>query len=478
MRRFLVLAGLFSALAADGSVQAQRTVDRLGYSTAPQVNIWFATGSQAWYGQGMQVEFRTDDDAYVVIGRVDSEGRLSILYPYSRSQRAWVRGNMTTTVRNPRLHSNASFYVSDRLRGYVFAIASYTPVDLSTFDTRDFQRIGGFSQFTQVNRAVARDPDEYVSRVAAELFWGTDAEYDYDVAYYSPNIGSMTYMASALSFCDMNAFRRLSLRYPWYTYDDYVMSPYDQVCRDYYLGLQCYSAFALIVPGFCRYTPYRETIIATLPQYPSPPDTARANEGIIRSGLWRPDTVSGAPEDRPNAEPDRAQRFTADIGRNGKGASSDFEGIYSIPPRAKEKLAADGGVEVIRGNKRSIERGRDVREARRADGSPSTVNKGGKEVRVADADPVRLAPPRREAPRSYEPIIGASKAPKRSSGVYAGGSPYSGSGTSSGASRPSGNSADKGMNAPRPASSGSGGSGGNIGSAANTSGKTKEKPPQ
>lgn len=473
MRRFLVMAGLFTALAANGGAQAQRTVDRLGYSTAPHVNVWFVSGGLASFGQGMQVEFRTDDDAYVVVGRVDSDGRLSILYPYSRSQRAWVRGNMTTAVRDPRLHSGASFYVSDRLRGYVFAIASYTPVDLSVFESRDFQRIGGFSEFTRVNRAVSREPDEYVSRVAAELFWGTDAEYDYDVAYYASNIGPMTYLSSAMSFCDMNAFRRLSLRYPWYSYDDYVMSPYDQVCRDVYLGLQCYSAFAMLVPGFCRYTPYRETIIATLPQYPQPADTAQANEGIIKSGLWRPDTVSGAPESLHGGDQERAQRIASS---DGKVAGSDFEGIYSIPARAKQKLTADGGVEVIRGNTRRIEGARDLGDARRADGSPSTLSKGGKDVRVPSSDAPRAAPSRAE-PRSYEPIV-ASKAPKRSSRVFAGSSSNSGGGSSAGSSRTGGGSADKGMSAPRPASSSGGGGGGNIGQAANTSGKAKEKPPQ
>lgn len=478
MRRVLLIAGLLTASVADGGIQAQRTVDRLGYSIAPQVRVWFMDGSLAQLGYPMTVQFRTDDDAYVVVGRVDSDGRLSILYPYNRSQRAFARGNVTTTVRDPRLHSDASFYVTDRLRGYVFAIASYVPMDLSAFESRDFQRIGGYSQFTQVNRTVAREPDEYVSRVAAELFWGTDADYDYDVAYYAPVAGATMYMASALSVCGQSYFRRLSYRYSWYSYDDYLMSPYYWACRDLMLGLQCMSIYSFFVPGYCGYYPYRERMIAELPVTPAPRDSVKPNEGIIRSGLWRPDTVSGVPDRR---DVDEAERISAAISRlGGKDKPSEFEGIRSIPARAKQKLTREtvAGVEIIRGGKSGTSNAGGVREARRADGSPAVLSKEPKPARGAEGAPTRVAAPMRTAPVTYEPIS-ALKSPKRYTGgsSYGGASPYpsSRSGATS-SSSPKSSAGNASSPSARPASSSP--SSGNIGQAANTSGKSKEKPPK
>jgi hypothetical protein len=79
-----------------------------------------------------------------------------------------------------------AFVATDRMGGYVFAVASYAPLDFSSFENRDYDRIGGYSRFTMANRSIARRPDVFVDRFAARVLWDVDTPYDYDVDYYFP----------------------------------------------------------------------------------------------------------------------------------------------------------------------------------------------------------------------------------------------------------------------------------------------------
>ena len=54
---------------------------------APSVSVWIEGGRALGFGDAVRVRFRVEDDAYAVVGRVDSEGRLTILYPRSRTSR-------------------------------------------------------------------------------------------------------------------------------------------------------------------------------------------------------------------------------------------------------------------------------------------------------------------------------------------------------------------------------------------------------
>ena len=73
---------------------------------------------------------------------------------------------MVHQVRNPRL-GDVSFFATDHIGGYVFALASYAPLDFTSFENRDYERFAGYSAFTQVNRNIASRPDVFIDRFAA-----------------------------------------------------------------------------------------------------------------------------------------------------------------------------------------------------------------------------------------------------------------------------------------------------------------------
>src|SRR5262245_33614186 len=139
MRKSLMLSGALSLVAAVLPAQTVRWNDRPPSTTwqddAPRVRVFIEGQRSVSYGAPMRVRFEVSDNAYVTVVRVDDQGRMTILFPYSRNQRAAVRGGMTHYVRNPRLGNNVAFLANDRMGGgYIFALASYAPLDFSRFE--------------------------------------------------------------------------------------------------------------------------------------------------------------------------------------------------------------------------------------------------------------------------------------------------------------------------------------------------------
>ena len=352
MFKALVLSGAV-ALAASSTLSAQsqsvRWNDRPASSwddEAPIVRVAIEGTRGVGYGQPVRVRFEVSDNAYVTVVRVDDEGRTTILFPNSRTQRSAVRGKQIYYARNPRMGGDYSFISTDRMGGgYVFAIASYAPLDFTSFENRDFDRGGGYSQFTVANRNSARRPDVLIDRFAARVLWSVDTPYDYDVDYYagfgdpalnayalcglgaygsyygygSRPIGSRTFLAQ------LSSFERAS--YPYYS-----------MCSNWYNRLQCYSWLAYSMYSGCLSNGF---LIARVPSVPPtngpvggiPVDSNAPNENVIRGGLFTPTPVP-VPADPDNtlARESGGSRF--DQVKEG----GDLEGIMSIPARATRKM--------------------------------------------------------------------------------------------------------------------------------------------
>ena len=194
---------------------------------APRVRIAIQGDRSVAFGAPVLVQFEVSDDAYVSVVRVDGNGRMTVLYPGTRQARAAVKGGQIHYARNSKLGFQASFVATERtFGGYVFAIASFAPLDLSGFESRDFERFGAYSRFTQVNRTYAGRPDEYIERFAAQVLWDADTPYDFDVDYYFP-WGQMT-PVNAYALC--GAISRYgygpvyTLAYDWDAWDMYGSS--------------------------------------------------------------------------------------------------------------------------------------------------------------------------------------------------------------------------------------------------------------
>ena len=267
MSRTLLLPGAFALLVTSVLPAQDTQYYRPNADEAPRVRLLIDGQRSLSLGSPVRLRFEVSDNAFVTVVRVDGNGRMQILFPHSRNQRAAVRGGQVNYIRNPRIGGEAAFIANDRMGGYVFALASYAPLDFSSFENRDYDRIGAYSRFTVANRSIARQPDVFIDRFAARVLWDVDTPYDYDVDYYFQNDYGQrnTYaLCSAMlrygSFAYYGAMN--SLMWDWDSWGYDYSYPSRSMCRDYYNGLHCFSPIAYsygfsgcstsIVSGFHR----------------------------------------------------------------------------------------------------------------------------------------------------------------------------------------------------------------------------------
>jgi hypothetical protein len=150
----------------------QRTIER-----QPSVRLWFRADNLFRRGDAADVYYRTDDDAYVIIVRVDTDGRLNIMYPTHPDEYQLARGGQTYHVPG---YTRGSFHVSDDPgMGYVFAVASWEPFDL---DRIAYGRSGAYRYAGQ---RIHGDPFTAVQDLADDLLNDRYGYYAMDhVAYY------------------------------------------------------------------------------------------------------------------------------------------------------------------------------------------------------------------------------------------------------------------------------------------------------
>lgn len=342
MRRLMSLLAavvLLAPLTAGAQVVRVQRPSDAWLREAPRVRVWLEQPILA-VGHPALVNLELSDDAYVVVGRVERTGRLTILYPQGPTRRSHLAGGMRHRILG-RYQSQAAFFPTEWGSGYIFAIASYSPLDVTMFEPRDFRPGWTESRFTLASRSLAPDPDEYVTAFAAALLWDADVPYDYDVEFY--NAGAFSPYVSSLALC--NPELRLFLRDAGFAADQLSSGGslgMWGMCRNYYLQLQCLGLSAL------RYSPYGAACLQygpsrrsytygrtyTQPPSGSPQDTAGGpNEDVIRNGLWRPDTASR------NADP--ATYSGMHLARNTKGTAETWDRFYAIPDLAKRKLKGE-----------------------------------------------------------------------------------------------------------------------------------------
>lgn len=142
-------------------------------SDAPRVRVWLEDDRTFHRGDRARVAFRTEDDAYVTVVRIDTDGRMRIIYPERPHYDQRVRGGRTYWVDGA---GSGSFTIRDGAgMGYVFAIASW--------DRFDFERAYD-SRFHEVGYRVRGDPYEAVSGLAEEMLPYRDALYSTHAAEY------------------------------------------------------------------------------------------------------------------------------------------------------------------------------------------------------------------------------------------------------------------------------------------------------
>src|SRR5262245_9250928 len=116
------------ALLAVASVNpaTAQTADRAQGPQGPSVEIWTDNDDVYHQGDRVRVRFRASDDGYITVFRIDTDGRVRVLYPTEPWQDNYARGDKEYEVRN--YGNKYAFTVDDYPgEGYVFAVISRDP---------------------------------------------------------------------------------------------------------------------------------------------------------------------------------------------------------------------------------------------------------------------------------------------------------------------------------------------------------------
>ena len=142
----------------------------------PRVSVWLSQEDPYQQGDQARVYFKSDRDAYVTVIRIDTDGRMRVLFPIDPWEDNWARGGRTFEVLGR--DRDEAFRVDDYPGvGYVFAIASsdqFSYDDIVRGDHWDYRAVS--------DGRVRGDPYVAVSDLADQI--AREGDYDYDVASY------------------------------------------------------------------------------------------------------------------------------------------------------------------------------------------------------------------------------------------------------------------------------------------------------
>jgi hypothetical protein len=259
---------------------------RASSADRPRMTVWLDRDDVYQQGDRARVYFKSDRDAYVTILRIDTDGRMRILFPIDPWEDNWARGGKTFEVLGR--DRDEAFRIDDYPGvGYIFGIASSDPFnydDIVRGDHWDYRAIS--------DGRVRGDPyvalSDFAERIAREN------DYDYDVAEYDVD---RHYDYPRFVCYDCHSYTS------WHYWD-----PYDSYC----------SRFRIVIYDDWYYYPYRRYHrggVFVRPYRPGPryvfKDANPRNDYITRVAE-RP--RSGPGYQRPGGERDRT---SADVGGRG-----------------------------------------------------------------------------------------------------------------------------------------------------------------
>jgi hypothetical protein len=141
----------------------------------PGIRIWTSHGDTYRRGEMVQVYFRTENDAYVTIFRVDTDGRVRILFPHDPYDPNLAHGGETYTVADVDAHD--AFMVDDYPGvGYVFAVASADPFIYDAFTASDHWSLQQMAGLT--DGRIHGDPYSSLQELAQHIMPDGYADYD------------------------------------------------------------------------------------------------------------------------------------------------------------------------------------------------------------------------------------------------------------------------------------------------------------
>ncbi len=369
-----------------------------------KIELWTNRGDAAVYTRGERVRlyFRIDQDAYVTIFRVDTDGRVRVLFPRDPWEDNFARGGRDLEVDGRALGSDA-FTIDDYPGvGYLFAVTSADPFvydQIESGDHWDYRVIA--------DGRVKGDPYVAMTDLAQRIVPEGYADWDYDVISY--NVGQhydyprfLCYDCHTyVSYSYWDPYYYSCVRFRMFVYDDPWYYPYR-----YYGGTRVVFVRPFrpqprfIFKDWGTDRPSREGFVSRERERPVNDNGRRGVTGRDLGGLGiiPPPDVQDR-HDRPGDD----RGTGTDRGNNGNGRGNDRGNNGN--GRGNDRGNNGNG----RGNNGNDDRGRGRRDLpdRPADNRPADrpmVLPPAEQPKVEPRrDEPRIIAPRREEPRQEEP---------------------------------------------------------------------------
>ena len=223
----LVLATISNdpgTVATPGPLELSRIATWIRATERQRVNLWTNRDEDPYRrGEQARVYFEAETDGYITVVRVDTDGRLRVLFPREPWEDNFARGGRTFEVLD---RDDRAFTIDDAPGvGYVFAVSSPDPFRYDEFvrgDHWDYRLIA--------DGRIRGDPyvslTEFASRIAGP------GEYDYDIIpyYVEQHYDYPRFVCydchSYVSYSYWNPYHYSCSRFRIVIYDDYYYYPY------------------------------------------------------------------------------------------------------------------------------------------------------------------------------------------------------------------------------------------------------------
>jgi len=247
----------------------------------PRIELWTDRGDATVYrrGERVRVYFRTDEDAFVTVLRVDTDGRVRVLFPEDPWVDNFARAGQAYEVR-PRDVRYAFALDEYPGQGYVFALATLDPFDYREIvrgDHWDYPAIADGGRITG-------DPYLAIQDLADLIVPANYDAYGYDLTtYYVEH-----YYEYPRFLCyDCHSY----VAYPYWDPYSYSCVRFRIVVYDdpYYYPARVYAANRVVYPRVARIEPRyvfkdrtpTDAYVVRVRARPAESPSRRADEGAI-----------------------------------------------------------------------------------------------------------------------------------------------------------------------------------------------------
>src|SRR5947207_3014286 len=374
----------------------------------PRIEVWTNRGDGAVYTRGERVRlfFKLDRDAFVTIFRVDTDGRVRVLFPREPWEDNFARGGREFAVDGRALNSDA-FTIDDYPGiGYLFAVASADPFAYDGIESGDH-----WDYRVIADGRVRGDPYVALTDLAQRIEPADYSDWDYDIVSYNvdQHYDYPRFLCydchSYVSYPYWDPYSYSCVRFRMFVYDDPWYYPYRRYGGTRVVFVRPFRPQPrFIFKDWGTDRPSREGFVSRERERPVNDNGRRGVTGRDLGGLGiiPPPSVRDR-HDRPGDDPgtgnDRGNNGNGrgnDRGNNGNGRGNNGnddrgQGRRDRPDRPADNRPADRPMVLPRADQPKVEPRRD---------EPRIIAPRREEPRQEEP---RQVEPRRDEPRRVEP---------------------------------------------------------------------------